>query len=326
MAEESSTQPRPFWSGVIAFGLVSLPVSLFSANRGKKVALKMVDGDGAPLKRYYYCEEEGRVLEREEIIRGYPTGEGRFVIVEDDELEALAPEKSREIDLRRFVPLRDINPIYFDRGYFLVPDSDTTKAYRLLARCMEAEERAGIATFVMRDREYLVAIMSEGGILRAETLRFKDDLRDGADIGIKVDNNPDDKQLKAARKALKALSREKLNPSLLQDREAKRILECVDEKREKHQDLVQMETDEEDDGNVIDIMDVLKTRLAGQSKQNDHERMDRPARKKTARKNTSKLESLNREALYEQAQNRQIKGRSKMTKQELVQALDQASR
>ncbi len=326
MAEESSTQPRPFWSGVIAFGLVSLPVSLFSANRGKKVALKMVDGDGAPLKRYYYCEEEGRVLEREEIIRGYPSGEGRFVIVEDDELEALAPEKSREIDLRRFVPLRDINPIYFDRGYYLVPDSDTTKAYRLLARCMEAEERAGIATFVMRDREYLMAIMSEGGILRAETLRFKDDLRDGADIGIKVDNNPDDKQLKAARKALKALSREKLNPSLLQDREAKRILECVDEKREKHQDLVQMETDEEDDDNVIDIMDVLKARLAGQSKQNDHERKDQPARKKTARKNTSKLESLNREALYEQAQNRQIKGRSKMTKQELVQALDQASR
>lgn len=120
--EQEALRPRPFWSGVIAFGLVSLPVSLFPANRGKSLSLKMVDDSGAPLSRRYFCEQEHKALSRDDIVRGYEVDKDRYVVVEDKELEALAPEKSQEIDLRRFVALADISPVYFERGYFLVPE------------------------------------------------------------------------------------------------------------------------------------------------------------------------------------------------------------
>src|SRR5690606_13147407 len=101
---QESHQPRPFWSGIIVFGLVSLPVSLFPANRGKSLSLNMVDEEGNPLRRQYFCEKEDKALTRDDIVRGYPVDKDQFVIVEDEELEALAPEKTREIDLGRFVP------------------------------------------------------------------------------------------------------------------------------------------------------------------------------------------------------------------------------
>lgn len=110
-------------------------------------------------------------------MRGYEVEKDRFILVDDEELVALAPEKSQEIDLKRFVELSEIDPVYFERAYFLAPDRDAVKAYRLLARTMEEAGRAGIATFVMRGKEYLVAIIAEQGFLRAETLRFHDELR-----------------------------------------------------------------------------------------------------------------------------------------------------
>src|SRR5207248_7073669 len=105
-------------------------------------------------------------------------------VVTDEELERLAPEKSRDIDLRRFVEAEAIPPMYFERSYFLVPAGGSAKAYRLLAATMEETHRAGIATFVMRGKEYLVAILSENGILRAETLRFSDEIRSPEDVGL----------------------------------------------------------------------------------------------------------------------------------------------
>jgi DNA end-binding protein Ku len=175
--EEHGQQPRSFWSGTIAFGLVSIPVSLFVANRRGGIPLRMVDADGTPLSRRYFCSKDEEPLDRNAIVRGYEVEPGHFITVTDEELAALAPEKSREIDLKRFVPLRQIDPIYFERAYFLAPERGATKAYRLLARAMEDAGRAGIATFVMRDKEYLVAIIGEGGLLRAELLRFRDDPR-----------------------------------------------------------------------------------------------------------------------------------------------------
>ena len=130
--ELEQEQPHAFWSGIIAFGLVSLPVSLFPAHSGK-VTLKMVDAKGTLLRRQFFCGDDNRPLERDDIVRSYEIEKYHYVVVEDEELEALEPKKSREIDLKRFVPLSSINPIYFERAYFLVPDGDTTKAYRLLA-------------------------------------------------------------------------------------------------------------------------------------------------------------------------------------------------
>lgn len=121
----------------------------------------MVDAEGTPLARRYYCEKEARILTGSELIRGYEVERDDYVLVEDDELEALAPEKSQDIDLERFVGLDEIAPIYFERAYFLTPEGGATRAYRLLAGSMESASRAGIATFVMRGKQYLVAIYDD---------------------------------------------------------------------------------------------------------------------------------------------------------------------
>lgn len=307
---QSPTQPRPFWSGIIAFGLVSLPVSLFPANRGKAISLKMVDSEGHPLSRRYFCDKENRSLEKDEIVRGYPVDKDKFVIVEDEELEALSPEKTREIDLRRFVPQEEVNPVYFERGYFLAPDSASTKAYRLLARSMEEEKRVGIATFVMRDKEYIIAIMSERGILRAETLRFHDEIRTPSQVGLPQLDKADQKLTRAFKQAIKKLSAKTLDPSLLADHQANKLLAMVEEKLASETDIIEAPDElEAPENNVIDLIQVLKERLKGKQVQ----------QAQTRAKETNS--ELSRDELYEKARENQIQGRSKMTKDELLTAL-----
>src|SRR3977135_3514658 len=144
----------------------------------------MLGPEHQPLARRYYSEKTGRDLDSGDMVRGYEIDKDKYVVVTDEELERLAPEQSRDIDLRRFVDLTSIPPIYFDRSYFLAPAEGSEKAYRLLADTMAKSDLAGIATFVMRGKEYLVAIFPEQGILRAETMRFPDELRSPKDVGL----------------------------------------------------------------------------------------------------------------------------------------------
>src|SRR5690606_2702535 len=140
----------------------------FTATRSSGPSLRMIDQDGTPLRRVYFCSSEQVPLDADDIVRGYEIEKNRFVLIEDEELEAIAPEKSQEIALERFVDVDAIDPIYFERAYFLAPGRGGARPYRLLAEVMESSARAGIATFVMRGKEYLVAIISERGLLRAE--------------------------------------------------------------------------------------------------------------------------------------------------------------
>jgi len=307
-----SQQPRPFWSGVIAFGLVSLPVSLFPANRGRAVSLNMVDDDGNPLRRRYFCDKDNRELKRDEIVRGYPVDKDKFVVVEDDELEALAPEKTREIDLGRFVPQTEMNPVFFERGYFLAPDTASTKAYRLLAKSMEEERRVGIATFVMRDKEYIIAIMSERGILRAETLRFHDEIRTPQQVALPKQEEADNGLTRSIQKAIKKRSAEELDPAMLAERQVQKLRGLIKDKLEAGEDLVEQpeEPGYQDESNVVDLMQVLKDRLKGGA--------ERP---RADSDQNDKGTELNRDELYEQARMKKISGRSKMNKDELIAAL-----
>src|SRR5690606_41402482 len=129
----------------------------FPTRRSSDLALRMLSPDGVPLARRFYDERHDRDIERDEIVRGFEMDDGEMVLVTDAELEALEPDKSRDIDLRRFVPAESLDPRYFNRGYFLAPSGEPTKAYRLLAAEVEEPKRAGIETFVQRGNEYLVA-------------------------------------------------------------------------------------------------------------------------------------------------------------------------
>ncbi|MGH9970625.1 MAG: Ku protein, partial [Pyrinomonadaceae bacterium] len=144
-----------------------MPVNLFPANQPGRAPLRMLGPEGTPLARKYYSEKTERDLDADEMVRGYEIDKGKFVVVTDEELERLAPDKTRDINLTRFVKEDSIPPIYFERGYFLTPAGNSEKAYKLLAEAMEKTGQAGIATFVMRGKEYLVAIFSDHGILRA---------------------------------------------------------------------------------------------------------------------------------------------------------------
>jgi DNA end-binding protein Ku len=186
MADEPEARlyPRAFWSGTLTFGLVSVPVDLYPAVRSRRTPLRLLGPDEQPLARRYFCSADGEPLTNEDIVRGYENDDGSFTLVDDEELDALAPRKSRDIDLRRFVGRDEIPRQMLERPYVLAPAGESTKAYHLLAATMESSGRAGIATFVMRGKEYLAAIFAEGGTLRAVTMRFAAELRTPEDVGL----------------------------------------------------------------------------------------------------------------------------------------------
>ena len=263
---QSSGSVRAFWSGTITFGLVSIPVELFPANRTQRVSLRMVSEDGVPLARRYFCSKDGRELEWDDIVRGYEIEKDTYVVVTDEELERLAPEKTRDIDLRRFVPVSDIDPIHFERAYFLTPGGNSTKAYRLLAATMEETGRAGIATFVMRGKEYLVAILAENGILRAETLRFAEEIRSAEDVGLPEPSKPKAAEVKKIVAAMSRLEEKKLDEKELTDRSAERLLDLVARKEKSGEDVVEAAAaDAAPSEGVIDLMEVLRRSLLGES-------------------------------------------------------------
>jgi len=234
---------------------------MYPANRSDRAPLRMLSSDGVPLSRRYYSQESGKDLDDDQMVRGYEIEKGKYVEVTDEELEKLAPEKSRDIDLRRFVDEQAIPPIYFERGYYLTPGGETEKAYRLLAKIMEDSERVGIGTFVMRGKEYLVAIAAENGILRAQTLRFANEIRSPADVGLPKKEKVSKAAVTKFEKLISKHSEKQLSMRELKDEPTERLLKLVKSKKSRHKDIVETE-EKSSDGKVVDIMDVLKKSLA----------------------------------------------------------------
>lgn len=241
-----------------------MPVDLFPATRSEHVALRMLDADGTPLARRYFCSHDDRELDDDDIVRGFEL-DGRYVVVTDDELEALEPDKSRDIDLRRFVDRDAIDPRFFANAYYLTPAGGSTKAYRLLAETMERTGRAGIATFVMRGKEYLVAILAEDGILRAETLRFRDELRSDADIGLPDKPRLNKAEVTSMEKAVRTHSKTRLDRRELEDDYTAELRKLARSKQRKGKDVVAAPKAAEpaENADVIDLVEVIKRGMKG---------------------------------------------------------------
>jgi DNA end-binding protein Ku len=295
---------RSFWSGTLTFGLVSIPVALYAANRPGRVSLRMVGPAGTPLGRRYFTSKDDRELDPDEIVRGYEVEKNRFVVVDDDELERLAPERTRDIDLRHFVKASEIDPMYFERAYYLTP-SGSTKAYRLLAQVMEETGRAGIATFVMRSKEYLVAILAENGILRAETLRFADELRTPESIGLPEPAEAPAAQVRRMDREIGKRAEARMAKAELEDRAAGRLVKLVRDKVRAGDDVVHVEAreDEEGESDVIDLMEILKRRLQGAGDDDD----EAPRAKKPGAKSSSKSRAAKKPAAKSPSKSRAAK-------------------
>lgn len=264
--DDEQRSARPFWSGTLTFGLVSVPVDLYPGNRTNRAPLRMLGPEGEPLARRYFSQKTGRDLDNEQMVRGYEIDKDKYVIVTDEELERLAPDQSRDIDLRRFVALESIPPLYFDRSYFLAPSAGSEKAYRLLAETMQKDKLAGIATFVMRGKEYLVAIFPEIGILRAETMRFAGELRSAKDVGLPAKKKVPAVTVRKFERIIAKHSEKHLSLSDLKDEKTAQLLKLVAKKRKQRKNVVEVEVPEREEGKVIDLMEVLKKSLAGKRK------------------------------------------------------------
>jgi DNA end-binding protein Ku len=261
-ASERPEGARPQWSGTLSFGLVSIPVDLYPATRSGGVALRLLAADGTPLARRFYCPEDGKPVPYEHLVRGYEHAKGKHVVVTDEELEALAPEKSRDIDLRSFVARASLDPVYFERAFHLWPSGSSTKAYHLLADVLERTGRAGIGTFVMREREYPVAILAVDGLLRAQTLRFADEIRSTDALGLPRSGRVPSAEVERFAKAIRKEARAGFDPEKLHNEGADALRKLAQQKARSKSNLVQAPDEEAaGDAEVIDLMAVLQRSL-----------------------------------------------------------------
>ncbi len=174
------------WSGTISFSLVAIPVRLVTALAPGRISFHLLhDKDYAPLARKMKCSLEETIVPREEIVRGYEIGPDTHVVVTDAELESVSPERSRTIEIIEFINLSEVDPIYYDHPYYLVPLKGGEKAYRLLAEVMRRSNKAGLAKFVLSEREHLVALTIRDGALALNTLHYADEIVSDQDFAPK---------------------------------------------------------------------------------------------------------------------------------------------
>jgi len=238
-----------------------VPVNLFSANRSTRTPLRMLGPGGEPLSRKYYAEKTGRDLDADEMVRGFEVDSGKFVTVSDEELERLAPDKTRDIDLKLFVKEDAISPLYFERGYFLTPAANSEKSYKLLAEAMEERGDVGVATFVMRGKERPVAIFSDNGILRAETMRFPDEVRTIKEIGLPEKKKVASTAVRKFETLIKKKSKRTFSPD--KDEETDRLLKLVKKKQSKASNVVQLKDYQPTEEKPVDLVQILKRSLSG---------------------------------------------------------------
>jgi len=217
------------WSGTISFSLVAIPVQLVSAVRTGRVSFRMLHSkDYSPLAREMSCPEEGRIVPPAEIIRGYDIGPGKYIEVTDKELESLSPERSRTIEILEFIDMKEVDLIYYDHPYYLVPSKGGEKAYQLLVEVLRQTNKAGLAKFVLRDREYLVAIKSVEGALALITLHYSEEILPDEDIAPKKEAIEPDEQSRV-KNAIKKMIAD-FDPEKYADGRRKKILDLLRKK------------------------------------------------------------------------------------------------
>lgn len=252
--------PRAIWSGSISFGLVNIPVRLYSAVSRKNVSFNQIDRrTGARVKQKRVSAADGAEVPYEEIVKGYELSSGEYVTVSDDELAALDPEAVRTIDILEFVDLADIDPLYYDAAYYLVPDEATVKPYKLLATAMTETGKVGIARFVMRTKQYLAAVRPQDGLLLLSTMVYDDEIVRPEEIGgfdalAKVELN--EREVAMAEQLIGSLA-EAFSPDKFEDTYRKSVLELIERKAAGETDLVPVAAAPSND-KVVDLLAALE--------------------------------------------------------------------
>jgi DNA end-binding protein Ku len=253
--------PHPVGPGTISFGLVSIPVKLYTAASSANVSFNLLHGVcGSRIKQQTFCPACNQTVERSSLVKGYEVSKDQYVRVSDEELKSLEGEASKSIDIAGFVPLATVDPIYFEKTYYLGPEKGGEKAYRLLAEAMAKSERVALAKFVMRGKESLVLIRSAQDGLMLHTMYFADEVRSFAEIERGKDAKFRDAEMDLALKLIDGLTTDAFDPEEFTDEYRQRVLDMINAKVEG-QEIVTL-TPEAPKGRVIDLMEALKESLA----------------------------------------------------------------
>jgi DNA end-binding protein Ku len=305
---------RPIWTGAISFGLVSIPVGLFSATEDHTVHFHQFERDTSDRIRYQRVNERtGKEVEYSDIVKGRDVGDGEYVLVEPEELADIAPGRSRTIDITTFVDLDEIDPIFFQKTYWLAPtDEQYARPYALLREAMTRTNRAGIATFVMRGKEYLTAVRADGDVLALETLFFADEIRDRSALDVPGRTKPKGKELDMATGLIEAMSGA-WKPDEFRDTYTERVEKLIEDKRRGREVVTEAEPPEPTA--MSDLITALERSVAEA----------RGGRKPQAGDGAPDLSELSKSELAAMARELDVKGRSSMTREELRHAVADAA-
>ncbi|HYE06138.1 MAG TPA: Ku protein [Planctomycetota bacterium] len=275
---------RPIWSGAISFGIVNIPVKLFGAVRDRGLHFHQISEKHKKRIRYRkVAEGHDEEVHQDDIVKGYELSKGRYVIVAEKEFQQLAAKKSKAIDIIDFVGLHEIDPLYFDQPYYVVPDEKAGRSYWLLLEALAKADKVAIAQFVMRSKEYLAAVRPLNGTLCLETMRYADEIVSPKEIGIddSAREKPQDRELKIANQLIESMTTT-FDPTHYRDDYRERVMAFI-EKKAKGKGVEVLDEEWEDEhhekpGKVIDLMAALEESL-NRAKGGAHPRSRKPALK-----------------------------------------------
>jgi DNA end-binding protein Ku len=303
---------RAIWSGSINFGLVTVPVELYSATEDHTVHFRQFERGTSDRIRYRRINERtGKEVDFDAIVKGYDLGDGEYVLVEQEELDEIAPGRSRSVDIEAFVDLDDIDPIFFQKSYWLAPTKEEFgRAYGLLIQAMRRTNKAGIARFVMRGREHIAAIRAGDDVLILDTLLFAEDVRNPAEELRKLPEKTTarGKELEMAISLIDSMT-EDWRPDDYHDTYNERVHKLIDDKKAGRK--VSVEDEPAEPTKVVDLFDALSRSVE--------------TRRGKRRSSAPDLAKVTKADLERMARDLDIKGRSKMSRADLEQAVRDAS-
>lgn len=316
---------RAMWTGYLGFGLVNVPVGLYSATSDQTVHFNQLHKGTSHRVRYKKVDETtGEELAADDIVNGYPVGGGEYVVVTRDELRQAAPGRSDTIEISDFVDLEQIDPLHFRQTYYLGPrGKGGDRAYALLRQAMRRSEKVGIATLVLRDKEHLVAVRPGERVLMLETMYFADEIRDPAEQLERLPDevDPDSRELAVAQKLIESLGAS-WAPERYRNTYRQRIEELIETKRQGH--AVVFESDRPR-SNVVDLMAALEASLQRATSDRPEARPARTAEHEplSSKGEQQRFDGMSKAELLARAAEADVPGRSKMSKLQLVAALSE---
>ena len=252
---------RPIWTGTITFGLVNIPVKLHTAVREQRIAFHMLhDQDNVRLRRKMICPKDNKEIHPEHIVKGYEIHKNQYIIVHPEDLEACGPKSTKTIEITDFVDLSDIDPVYYDRPYYLLPQPSAAKAYRLLLDAMTRSKKVGISKLVMHDKEYLAALRPIENVICLHTMHFGNEVVPTEQLDAPPEHKVSDRELKVAEQLIDSLATS-FKPGKYHDEYHDCVLEMI--QRKAHgQEVVTEPQIEARPVKATDLMSALEASLA----------------------------------------------------------------